>query len=99
VEDRGAAKHDVVVEVVELRLDRVDELRDREASLLAELLQGYRHPAVATDEQCGGRMRIVEVVDTPDTVARVLDGARVPPSPPPPAQPCPRSRIMRRVRA
>ncbi len=36
--------------------------------------------------KCGGRMRILEVVDTPDAVARVLHGARAPPRQPPPGQ-------------
>ena len=31
-------------------------------------------------------MRILEVVDTPDAVARVLHGARAPPRQPPPGQ-------------
>ena len=41
---------------------------------------------VTVCRRCGGRMRIVEVVDTPDAVARVLHGARAPPRPPPPGQ-------------
>ena len=41
---------------------------------------------VTVCRRCGGRMRIVEVVDTPDAVARVLHAARAPPRPPPPGQ-------------
>ena len=41
---------------------------------------------VTVCRKCGGRMRILEVVDTPDAVARVLHGARAPPRPPPPGQ-------------
>ncbi|MBK7826932.1 hypothetical protein [Nannocystis sp.] len=36
--------------------------------------------------KCGGRMRILEVVDTADDIDRVLHGARAPPRPHPPAQ-------------
>ena len=41
---------------------------------------------VTVCRKCGGRMRILEVVDTPDAIARVLHGARAPPRPPPPGQ-------------
>jgi len=34
----------------------------------------------------GGRMRVLEVVSDADAVARILDGARAPPAPPPPAK-------------
>ena len=36
--------------------------------------------------KCGGRMRVLEVVDDPDDIARLLHGARAPPRPHPPAQ-------------
>ncbi len=36
--------------------------------------------------KCGGRMRVLEVVDTDDDIARVLHGARAPPRPFPPGQ-------------
>ena len=36
--------------------------------------------------KCGGRMRVLEVVDTVDDIARVLHGARAPPRPLPPGQ-------------
>ena len=41
---------------------------------------------VTVCRKCGGRMRILEVVDTPDAFARVLHDARAPPRPPPPGQ-------------
>ena len=52
------------------------------ASLLARVFA----VDVTVCRTCGGRMRILEVVDTPDAVARVLHGARAPPRPPPPGQ-------------
>lgn len=52
------------------------------ASLLARVFA----VDVTVCRKCGGRMRILEVVDTPDAVARVLHGARAPPRPPPPGQ-------------
>jgi hypothetical protein len=36
--------------------------------------------------KCGGRMRILGVVDDPDDIARILHGARAPPRPHPPDQ-------------
>ena len=52
------------------------------ASLLARVFA----VDVTVCRKCGGRMRILEVVDTPDAVVRVLHGARAPPRPPPPGQ-------------
>ena len=52
------------------------------ASLLARVFA----VDVTICQKCGGRMRILEVVDTPDAVARVLHDARAPPRPPPPGQ-------------
>ena len=36
--------------------------------------------------KCGGRMRVLEVVDDPDHIARIIHGARAPPRLHPPAQ-------------
>jgi AcrR family transcriptional regulator len=52
------------------------------ASLLARVFA----VDVTVCRKCGGRMRILEVVGSPDAVARVLHGARAPPRPPPPGQ-------------
>jgi len=41
---------------------------------------------VTVCRKCGGRMRILEVVETADDIARVLHGARPPPRPHPPPQ-------------
>ena len=41
---------------------------------------------VTVCRKCGGRMRVLEVVDTADDIARVLHGARAPPRPFPPGQ-------------
>jgi hypothetical protein len=62
-----------------------DEVRDE---LLRRLSQSpssapVRHP---WPRRRAPRMRIREVVDTPDAVASVLHGARAPPGPPPPGQ-------------
>jgi hypothetical protein len=52
----------------------------------AKLLAGVFAVAVTLCRKCGGRMRILEVVDTADDIARVLHGARAPPRPHPPVQ-------------
>jgi hypothetical protein len=50
------------------------------ASLLARVFA----VDVTVSRKCGGRMRVLEVVGTPDAVAHILHGARAPPRPPPP---------------
>ncbi len=52
----------------------------------AKLLARVFAVAVTLCRKCGGRMRILEVVDTADDIARVLHGARAPPRPHPPVQ-------------
>src|SRR5690606_6752685 len=71
------------------RLRRVDRLARIQGPAPLRLGQPPRR-VFAVDvmvcRKCGGRMRILEVVDTPDAIARVLHGARAPPRPPPPGQ-------------
>ena len=52
----------------------------------AKLLARVFAVDVTVCRKCGGRMRILEVVETADDIARVLHGARAPPRPHPPAQ-------------
>ena len=52
----------------------------------AKLLARVFAVDVTLCRKCGGRMRILEVVDTADDIDRVLHGARAPPRPHPPAQ-------------
>ena len=52
----------------------------------AKLLDRVFAVDVTVCRMCGGRMRILEVVETADDIARVLHGARAPPRPHPPAQ-------------
>ena len=52
----------------------------------AKLLARVFAVDVTICRKCGGRMRILEVVETADDIARVLHGARAPPRPHPPGQ-------------
>jgi hypothetical protein len=82
----------VVVEQLPLAFADRDEPRDPSESKAprrigwASLLARVFAIDVTVCRKCGGRMRILEVVDAPDAVARVLHGARAPPRPPPPGQ-------------
>jgi len=52
----------------------------------AKLLARVFAVAVTICRKCGGRMRVLEVVETDDDIARVLHGATAPPRPHPPGQ-------------
>ena len=52
----------------------------------AKLLARVFAVDVTVCRKCGGRMRVLEVVETADDIARVLHGARAPPRPHPPDQ-------------
>jgi putative transposase len=62
------------------------ELAERHIAWVTREYNRRVHGTTQRVPKCGGRMRLLELVDTADDIARVLHGARAPPRPFPPGQ-------------